>query len=230
MPPLTTTVFKLAAADLVAKIAPADGGSRFTVGTGGDVTEAVAVNEILQPAESRVLMRLPGRLRSLCTHVDGEFLTRYAAAGETGPFAFGLTPASNVCVWRSFPGNVTWGRRRSVEPLASSAYTVNAGGTTLTLAAGLTEGQTLVVEYDHGAAATALPELRDIALTLAAVEAARRVGFFADAEGWERFANWEQSAYADLTRHNEIQAFASLDLVRPATADGYYTEVHRLLG
>lgn len=229
MPPLATTVFKLVATDLVAKIAPVDGGQRFTVGTPGDISEAVAVNEILQPAENRVLMRLPGRLRALCTHVDGEFLTRYSAAGATGPFSFGLVPASNVRVWVNFPGYVTWGQRGHVAPLASSAYTVT-NGLTLTLATGLREGQTLVAEYDHAGAAGALPELRDIVLTLAAVETARRIGFFNDAEGWERFANWEQSVFADLNRHNEIQAFASLELVRPVTTDSYYAEVHRLLG
>jgi hypothetical protein len=228
--PLKTKVFALTAAALISKVAPVDGGDRITVGPTGDITEAVAVDDILTPAENRVLMRLPSRQRSLCTHVDGERIVTNATAGDTGPFTFGLTPVSKVKLWLNFPRDATWGDRSAVATIPAADYTISVGKDSVTLATALEAGDNIIAEYDHTAAATALSELRDIALTLAAVELARRVGFFNDSDGWERFDLWEKSAYADLNRHNEIQAFAELDLVRSMRTDAYYGEVHRLLG
>lgn len=218
-------LFGLLPPDLQAKVQPTSDEQSWKIGSGNDLSEAGA-QDLLDAAADRVLMRLPHRYRQLCRRVDGEILTQRAAGGESS-FVVGLFPlvSGTVKLWKNFPTSGLWTQRDPHLEMAVDGFSVDASTGTITLVSPLAVGDRLYAEYDH-AGASKLLALRDMALTLAAVEVARRFAFFRDGEGFERFDNWERSVYLDLERMTCIDGLDRIQLVREDTEpDNFYRRV-----
>jgi hypothetical protein len=217
-------LFGLLPSDLQAKVQPSSDEQSWKIGSGHDLSDAGA-QSILDVAADRVLMRLPHRYRQLCRRVDGEILTQRAKGGET-TFALGIFPvvAGTLKLWKNFPTSGMW-TGRDPRLAMDSGFSVNTSTGLVTLSTALVAGDSLYAEYDHTGASSLLA-LRDMALTLAAVEVARRFAFFRDGEGFERFDNWERGVYLDLERMTCIDALDRIQLVREDTEpDNFYRRI-----
>lgn len=221
------SLFGITATDLQEKVQPVNGEQTFAIGEEGDLSTERA-EEIIRTAEDRVLMRLPHRYRQLCRHVDGEVLIRSASGGER-VFQTGLAPISDLLLYLNFPGSRMYsGRDRSLAlPEEAYSYTPETGA--IELLNGLQPSDRLWAEYDHEAGHRLLA-LRDVAMTLAAVEVARRMAFFArgDSDGPDVFNDWEQSAYGDLNRMQCVDVLDRLNLVRETEPEQFYSFVEMM--
>lgn len=208
---MATALFGITAADLQAKIMPRNGGQSFLIAdTGGDLTEAEA-EAIATIAEDKVLMRLPARYRRMLRRIECEFVVRYATDGQTS-VQTGLFPITNLKLYKNYNlHGKGWAARNVDDQLAESAYSVTLSTGAITITGGLNKGDTLIAEYDHTAAGT-IPGLKDIAATIAAVEIARRLAFFQGGDGYDRFSDWESSAYADLNRVISVDKLDNLNV------------------
>ena len=219
------SLFGLLPSDLQVKLQPVAGEQTFLIDDEGDLTEAMAV-DILQTAEDRLLMRLEHRYRQLLRRVDGEILVGRAAGGET-VLQCGMFPlvSGTVKVWKNFPSEGLWTARNPVLALSTGEYSVNLTTGAVTLVTALVAGDSIYIEYDHTGAARVLA-LRDMALTLAAMEVARRLAFFRDGEGFDRLEGWKTDVYTDLDNMKCVDVLDRLDLVREDTEpDNFYRRV-----
>jgi hypothetical protein len=199
-------VFGIEASDLLAKLMPIVGAGSFSIGDedGDDLTTAAA-EDIIAIAEDRVLSSLPERYRSLMRSVDGEVVVRSAQDGQT-TFSTGLKPvvAGTLRIYINFPGGA-WSERERLPmtdgtpargtrfPLADSEFALTAATGAVVLDEPLETGDRVVVCYDH-AGATGMKWFRDLALTYAAIEIARRFAYFRSADGYDRFQAWNVDA------------------------------------
>lgn len=167
------------------------------LGSADDTHQTADVTESILEKEERVFGRLQGRYAELSRYVSGEWLCRGAIGdGTETSFTLGLKPATNVRLYVDFVGH--WSERCPADRLTiTTDYAIDLSTGVITLVTALTEGQTLIAEYNHSGLASCYL-LRDIVKDLVAVEWARRL--YPSDESFARYAEWERQAYSDLAR------------------------------
>lgn len=179
-------VFGLLPAALKDKMNPTDQPNLFM----GDDSEIDSdyVQTVLDTHAEYIESRLPERYRQLLRHVDGEIIVKYASSGQTTA-TLGLSGATNLKLFKNYPagflssnadislpgsdrevGYRLWSDRNVSYELSSTLYSNSSG--TITFSPALTEGDTIIAEYDH-TAASSNNLLRLLVLQLAQVEFAR---------------------------------------------------------
>ncbi len=164
-------------------IASVDSATQFTVDSpfsaapaeGDVVNDGPSQLELdLAWAESEVVSLLPARYRRLLSRVEGEVVCRRAADGQTTvtlcdiPNPFTSAP-SNVRLYLNYAGD--WHDRRPSDRMAEGDFTVE--GRVVTFASSLSDGDTVLAEYDHDLSSP--PRLlTDATIDLAAYRAAQR--------------------------------------------------------
>jgi len=213
------SVFGITAANLQAKLVPANIASNnpdgyISIGETGDLTEAEAL-AIIEEAEAIVLGRLPLRYQMLIERCDGEILVRRAYEGQTS-LQVSLYPivTDTLKLYTNYPLTRGWLERNDDDIVDSDDYSVNLNTGVVTLDTGLVSGDRIWAEYQHTAAQTKLQDLRYVALTLAAVEAWRRLRFHKEAFDESFFQDWETTAYQTLNRFKGSYHFEKVDLLR----------------
>lgn len=189
------------------------------MGTSSVVVEADVVETINEIRET-VMSRIPARYLDLESHADGDILKQRAAGGETS-LQLGLAPCSNVLVYVNPPR--VWGDRDASTALThGNGMTVVDSTGAIALDVALQTGDVVIAEYDHGAMEDCAL-IRRIIVDMVAAEWARRL--FPDDQRWDRYAEWERSAWMDLSRMNRkdgermgIAMFDRLKLVHETQA------------
>lgn len=217
-----SSIFGLTATDLQKKLQPENGTETFLIDDDeGNLSEADA-EEIIETWEEWVLTRIDKRYCELLTYVDGEILIRNAVGGETS-LRLGIFPVigSSVVLYKNFPGSRLWqARDRSLA--MSGGFSVNESTGAVTLDVALEAGDQVIGEYGHTGASRVLT-LRDAALSLAAVEVARRFQFFREeSPDPSVFTDWKNDAFQNLNNLKGIPLLDKLELVRGDKSPGKF--------
>lgn len=219
--PLTSSLFQITAADLLAKIVPAAGGDGYTFSIGGDgppdydLSEAGAI-AIVNQQEAMIESYMLPKYQRLLRRVEGEVAVRAAYDGQTELRAT-LAPLTWLRIYKNYPKTRAWGDRRPSEALEADEYTADMESGEITLTEALDDGDRIYLDYEHTACGQLL-SLKHLAESLAAVEISRRFSYFKTADGIQRFEGWQLSAAGhlrDLRRTDgaSIAEFDRIDLV-----------------
>lgn len=189
-----------AAAAVQRKLSPDASSVEFSIGDGAndDMTLADCL-QVIEICEDRLFGYLPDRYRKLLRTVDGESLTEFSREGQT-TFRTSLVPVveDSARLYVDYPVNRGWDVRSVDDEADQNAYSWtidNATGvveiTGSPSGTSLAEGQRVYIEYDHTAALTRFPWLRDIVVTWTAIEISRRYLYFRNQDAVDRWTSWE---------------------------------------
>ena len=187
------SIFGIVPFDLKSKISPAPTGLDnglpvVSIGDCGDLEDSTAT-EIIAAAEARVL----GHLNDPNLTEAAEIVTRWYHPGAA--YSLTLTPVdpASIRYWINYSGS--WEDRHAINPPMGTTVSSDSDGV-LTIS-GLTAGSRITVEYKHEAAKGPLYAwIKDVVLTLAAVEVARRFDTFnsLDPNARTRWTEWQDQA------------------------------------
>lgn len=189
-------MFNVTPDDLRRKLNPTNEPTGF-LGEESELDPVTDVQPVIDEWDETVQGRLPGRVFSLLTRVDGEVLCQCAAGdGTETEFQLSLFPCSSVELYRNYMKPL-WSERKPCDRLGADEFEVDEETGVVTLSTPLNAGENLIACYDHQAASKCLV-LRRIVIDLAAAEWARRLW---PGEAQEETAKaWELQAYSDLSR------------------------------
>lgn len=219
------SIFGLTPQDLLRKVAPAPGTAHsFTIGVEGppenDLSDADAM-AIIEAQESMVESYMRPKYKRLLRRVEGEVAVRWAQEGQTTCRA-SLRPIVSMTIYRNFPRSRAWPDRRPSEAMPADHYSLDAESGEITFAQPLRANDMIYLDYEHEGASKLL-DIRELVLSLSAVELARRFAYFRSAEGFDRFEGWQVSSAGHLrdlgrTDGAQIGAFDAIELVNQTNA------------
>lgn len=191
------SLFGLSGSDLLKKLVPlaGSGSSTFSIGTTGPPTNDMSSADalaIIEWAESQVEGYCRPKYQKLLRRVEGEIIVRAATAGQATA-QLTMIPATSCTLYKNFPRSRAWFDRQPREAMNSDQYSVNLATGAITFSPVLCEGDVIYADYAHSGCGLLL-DLRELALSLAAVEVSRRFSYFRSADGVERFEAWQSSA------------------------------------
>lgn len=204
---MTTPIFKLTTTDLQTHINPTGQDGYFKVGSKpGQVPAAVAESTLLN-FESRVVSSIPEKYRVRTDRIEGLIAVRWATEGQT-TFTPPVTIGSDLQVFVNYPGNFgngmlifgatqrPYSSRTALD--ATIGCTVDDETNVVTLPVELTEGDHVIIDFNHDAMEECL-ELRMCILEMAGAEMLRSMPGLGDNVS-DRVEKWELNAYSFLKR------------------------------
>jgi hypothetical protein len=174
-------MFGITNEDIQIKIAPFRESKEFDINL---LFSSNELNSIIGMAEDQVLGTIPVRYRQLLHHID-EALT-YNSQSESS-YTLAFTPIANTLqLYINYPAKSFKLRNLSDQSLTGWSLSTNV----ITFDQIPAQGSRIYVSYDHDQAKN-LEMLKDKAVTLAAIEIAKRTYFHRDNEGRVRFEQWK---------------------------------------
>jgi len=189
----------------------ADEGLLSAAPAAGDVVNdgPEVIERVMVDVEGQIEARLPSRYSDMLRQIGGEILARHALGSPT---VFTLARAAadasgagtqwanrtngTVFLWESLSGR--WADRWGKE-LDDADYEVS--GQTVTLDASLSDGASLVAQYNYAMTAATAPKcLRQILRKLAAAEAGRIIGLDTEPSRAQYIDQLREEADAELER------------------------------
>jgi len=220
-----TSIFGIVPSDSQNKLVPNGSNTEFQAGTTGNISDAVHLS-IVEMCEDKLKANLDTKYRILLSRIDGEVLVNFASAGDTS-FTTSFQPISNLKLYKNIPTSA-WEIRTNTYLISPSDYTANTTTGAIVLSTPLSEGDRIVAEYSHTGAGR-LAHLKDLVVTMVALEVAKRYPYFNSGDLLERFTKWNEDVENDLRRLRKreigIAVFDDLNLVYDDTDGnnrGYY--------
>lgn len=195
------SLFGITVADVVGKIDPKPegyAGPGFGVGDlGSEALTTAQCEAIVAEMEAELESYVPEKYLKLLRRVEGEVAVPIARDGQTTCSA-SLVPVTSMRVFKNWDRKRAWRDRDDDDELVDGTDFTWVGSTgVVTLLEPLKSRESIILEYDHTAAPKLL-DLRNMVLTLVAVEVARRFPAFRNVDGFDRFDGWQSTVAGQL--------------------------------
>jgi hypothetical protein len=224
---MATSILKLTAADVAAKINPLSHAGYFTIGSQAGQVPTDIVDSALAEQEAIALSSIPEKYRKITNHFDGLILLRFAVGGETTLTCPVAPTAGTILLFRNFPGpfgrgmtqfygqpgtnyyisaavstadrQIPYSERNADDAMTETTdWTLDEDGVTINLVTAATRGDHYIADYDHDGMGDC-QELRGVVLTLTAVEMLRRFPNLSENIS-DKISGWSTDAQLYLRR------------------------------